>query len=549
MSGPLARLRDYELVELVGEGGMGEVYRARHLLLETDYAIKSVHPNLGTSPEVRARFLREAQTLQRLDHPNILRFVTLFEEAGRLYLVTELLEGRPLDQRASDTPAAPPDQRAHWLIQVVRGVAHAHRRGVLHRDLKPANIQVLSDDRLKILDFGIAKPIAARGLTASGHLVGTPVYLPPEIILGEKASSAAGPTWDVFTLGVVAFELFAGRLPFEVEANSPPLQVLSDLSRLYAQRRPAPDVRLACPALSDAWATAIARALSTDPSQRPKDAGELLTLLDDAPALRAARLASSAPVDLAPEDATQVTRRAVPVSLAPDEPTRIVPLAQLERPQAAQPHRTPQPDGRRRRAALAGVVGLTALAFVGAFLFFFGGAPDPTDAKVRDPASAQAAGTLAPPPTAPTVPDSTAAAAFEAPSSAPPSLAVVPQTDVEAPTLALEPLDVNDARVRRPPPARDPTPLRPSSQKAPSQADGARVGFLAVDAEPPALVYVADRFIGETPVKGHWLKPGEHVVKLVGVRPYKFSKEYRTRVRAGEKTHIRHREPSSRRAP
>jgi serine/threonine-protein kinase len=527
---------------------MGEVYRARHVLLETDFAIKSVHPNLGSSPEVRARFLREAQTLQRLDHPNILRFVTLFEEAGRLYLVTELLDGRPLDQRASDTPAAPPDQRAHWLLQVVRGVAHAHRRGVLHRDLKPANLQVLSDDRVKILDFGIAKPIAARGLTASGHLVGTPVYLPPEIILGEKASSAAGPSWDVFTLGVVAFELFAGRLPFEVEAASAPLQVLSDLSRLYAQRRPPPDVRLACPALSDAWATAVARALSADPSQRPKDAGELLALLDDASALRAARLMSSDPVELAPEDATQVTRRVVPLSLAPDEPTRIVPLSQLEPAQSAERTSVAKADGRRRRAALAGVVVLTAVAFVGAFLLLFGESSRPADPDEGDLAGAQADVTQAPPPTEAPVPPSVAAA-FEAASSAPPSLAVAPQTAAEEPTMAFEPLDLNDVRVRRSPPPRDPTPLRPAAQKPPTQADGARVGFLAVDAEPAALVYVADRFIGETPVKGHWLKPGEYAVKLVGIRPYQFSKEYRTRVKAGEKTLIRHREPSSRRAP
>jgi len=110
-------LRDFELVELLGEGGMGEVYRARHRLLEQDYAVKAVHTSLGESPEVRARFLREAQTLSKLDHPNLLRFVSLFEEEGRLYMVTELLDGRPLDQRMA--VAVPPSTGAARIIDAL----------------------------------------------------------------------------------------------------------------------------------------------------------------------------------------------------------------------------------------------------------------------------------------------------------------------------------------------------------------------------------------------------------------------------------------------
>jgi serine/threonine protein kinase len=140
-------VREYELHELLGGGGMGEVYRARHVLLDQPYAVKVVLPALLQNAEIRARFVREAQTLQRLDHPNILRFVTLFEDAGRLFLVTELLAGttaRPLlcrERRHAPTgwgsPGPEPAERAEWFHQTVRGVAHAHRRGVLHRDLKP----------------------------------------------------------------------------------------------------------------------------------------------------------------------------------------------------------------------------------------------------------------------------------------------------------------------------------------------------------------------------------------------------------------------------
>jgi len=311
-------VREYELHELLGGGGMGEVYRARHVLLDQPYAVKVVLPALLQNAEIRARFLREAQTLQRLDHPNILRFVTLFEDSGRLFLVTELLAGQPLDLHfyriASaaptgwGTPGPEAAARVDFFHQTVRGVAHAHRRGILHRDLKPGNLHVLPDGRLKILDFGIARPIAARALTATGHLVGTPVYLPPEIILGEMASSAAGPTWDVYTLGLLAYEMFTGHLPFDLDANAPPLQLLNDLSRFYARRSRGPDFKDKVPGLSKAWSDAIERALAPDAARRPADAGALLRLLDAAPALTdtTAQTVPQSTENLAPEDATAI---------------------------------------------------------------------------------------------------------------------------------------------------------------------------------------------------------------------------------------------------
>jgi len=505
-------LRDFELVELLGEGGMGEVYRARHRLLEQDYAVKAVHTSLGESPEVRARFLREAQTLSKLDHPNLLRFVSLFEEEGRLYMVTELLDGRPLDQRMAESPRPSLAQRAHWLTQIVRGVAHAHRRGVLHRDLKPANLQVLADDRVKVLDFGIAKPIAARGLTASGHLVGTPVYLPPEIVLGEKASSVAGPTWDVYTLGVVAYELFAGRLPFEINPATPALQLLSDLSRLHGQRRPVPNLEALCPELSPEWASVVMRAISAHPGDRPRDAGALLEALDGAAPLRAKAPLERLGADLAPEDATQITRLVrVP---RPAETETVVQT--LDRPQ-----------GRRRRAV--GWLAAAGLAFaaMGIGVWLARGLRDEPQAQPAVHASVQrpSAGPTEPPSAAPTE----------------------PPTEALAQVMELEPMALEVPTVAPPPQARSASPR--STAPRPARDAANPVGYLFVEAEPPALVYLDDRFVGPTPVKGHWVRPGNYEVKLYGVRPFQYTARLSARIKAGEKTALRHREAKGARSP
>ena len=505
-------LRDFELVELLGEGGMGEVYRARHRLLEHDYAVKAVHSNLGESPEVRARFLREAQTLSKLDHPNLLRFVSLFEEDARLYMVTELLDGRPLDQRMTESPRPSVAQRAHWFVQIVRGVAHAHRRGVLHRDLKPANLQVLADDRVKVLDFGIAKPIAARGLTATGHLVGTPVYLPPEIILGEKASSVAGPTWDVYTLGVVAYELFAGRLPFEINPATPALQLLSDLSRLHGQRRPVPHLENLCSELSPEWASVVMRAIAPHPGDRPRDAGALLEALNEASPLRARLPVESPAVDLAPDDATQITRLVrVP---RPAETETVVQTLDV-------------PRSRRRQAWVwLAAVGLAIVAMtVGAWLA--------RGRREDSPGQPIAQAQVFVPSAAPTEP----------PTEPPPE----PPTEALAQAMELEPLALEKPAATAPPQAR--AASQRASTPRPTRDAASTVGYLFVEAEPPALVYMDDRFVGPTPVKGHWVRPGMHEVKLYGAPPFQYTARLNARIKAGEKTTLRHREGKGARSP
>ena len=534
------RVREYELIELLGVGGMGEVYRAVHVLLEQSFAIKVVHPALAVNSEIRARFVREAQTLQRLDHPNILRFVTLFEDEARLYLVTELLDGQPLDVIGPTT--ADLSLRAEWFRQVVRGVAHAHRRGIVHRDLKPANIHVLRDGRVKILDFGIAKVVAARGLTATGHLVGTPIYLPPEVILGDTPTSVAGPAWDVYTLGLLAFESFSGRLPFELDPNGPPIQLLNELSRLYARKGKPPSLRAICPELSEGWISALQQSLSGEPTERPKDAGALLELLERSPPLARSASLSLNPWDLAPEDATMISRvRSEGSSSTPVKPGRgrragpigspALPVDEAE----LTLNSTDRPDRRRLGLALGVAAAVCVLIVTGIVMALR--VPDPV-ASATAMGSAVAVSTVAPPPLA--APDAV------------PLIGAGPSEE-----LAFDPVLVPSGRDRglaprlerdaAPRPTRETAPLRPASQRKERAPEGAAVGYLSVDAQPPALVYVGGRFIGETPVTRRWLKPGRHEVKLVRIaHPFPYKRDYAAQVVAGKIVRLRHLEPGAR---
>jgi serine/threonine protein kinase len=207
----------YQLDAMLGEGGMGAVFRARHLLMDRNVAVKILHPELGRDPEISARFDREAQTAARLEHPNI---VSVLEfggtPAGFRYLVMPLLAGAEL--RTMTGRAMPPDRAIALAIQLFAALEHAHARAVVHRDLKPENVFVVRDEQgreqLKLVDFGLAKLAegASTGpaLTRIGQVFGTPAYMSPEQALGETVDART----DIYSAGLILYELLAGRLPF-----------------------------------------------------------------------------------------------------------------------------------------------------------------------------------------------------------------------------------------------------------------------------------------------------------------------------------------------
>ena len=207
----------YRLDALIGEGGMGAVFRGRDVLQRIDVAIKVLHPDFSRDPELSRRFEREAKSAKRLSHPNCIQVIEFGETAdGMKYLVMQLLEGTELQNIVDG--AVEPARAVDLILQVLRGLEHAHAQGVIHRDLKPQNIFVTREPDgsqvLKLVDFGIAKIVAGDGaheqMTRAGMVFGTPQYMSPEQALGVEIDARA----DLYAVGVLLYQLVTGKLPF-----------------------------------------------------------------------------------------------------------------------------------------------------------------------------------------------------------------------------------------------------------------------------------------------------------------------------------------------
>jgi serine/threonine-protein kinase len=196
----------YVIEQVIGEGGMATVYRARHKLVDRPVAVKIMNPMLASDPIVRERFRREAKSAQKLAHPNIIEIYDQGDtEDGTAYIVMELLRGEALAS-VIQRGLMDVDRAIHIMIQIARGMARAHDLEVIHRDIKPENIYLCrrddGSDLVKLLDFGIAKSRQDSRLTGQGELFGTPQYMAPERIMGNDTGGSS----DIYALGVVFFE-------------------------------------------------------------------------------------------------------------------------------------------------------------------------------------------------------------------------------------------------------------------------------------------------------------------------------------------------------
>ncbi|MBK6404268.1 MAG: protein kinase [Holophagales bacterium] len=208
------RLGRYRLEELLGQGGMAEVWRAADERLGRTVAVKVIHSAHLRDGHFRERFHREARLVASLDHPNVLPVYDYGDEEGVPYLVMPYLDGGTLRDRMMGSPI-PFAQAVSWIHQLADALDAAHAAGILHRDVKPANVLIRRDDRLALADFGIAKMVESpTGLTATGMVVGTPIYMAPEQAQGKPATPAS----DLYALAVLAYELLSGRPPFDGES-------------------------------------------------------------------------------------------------------------------------------------------------------------------------------------------------------------------------------------------------------------------------------------------------------------------------------------------
>src|SRR6185437_12061245 len=201
----------YELEELVGTGGMSSVYRAHDRLLDRTVALKVLHEHHLQDPEYVERFRREARSVAVLSHPNIVTVIDRGEHEGHQFIVFEYVDGQNLKRLIENRRPVPVDTALHLATQIAHGLSFAHRNGLVHRDVKPQNVLLNGDGRAKVTDFGIARSLDVKhGMTQTGTVLGTSDYIAPEQAQGQTISAQT----DVYSLGVVLYELLTGEVPF-----------------------------------------------------------------------------------------------------------------------------------------------------------------------------------------------------------------------------------------------------------------------------------------------------------------------------------------------
>lgn len=254
----------YVIEKVLGVGGMATVYQARHKLVDRPCAIKVLNAEFARNPVIHERFRREARHAQRLAHPNIIEIFDQGEtEDGGSFLVMELLQGCSLADFIAESKM-PLARALPMVVQTARALARAHDFDVIHRDLKPENIYLLSGDRVKLLDFGIARCTQDARLTGLGEVFGTPHYMAPE----RANSMDAGPAADLYSLGVIMFEMVTQELPFD--APDPPTVMVKHIRELP------PRVRKLAPEIPQAFDDLVFALMEKDPADRPVDAHSVL---------------------------------------------------------------------------------------------------------------------------------------------------------------------------------------------------------------------------------------------------------------------------------
>ncbi|AXC15055.1 Serine/threonine protein kinase [Acidisarcina polymorpha] len=204
------RIGEYEVVGTLGSGGIGQVYQVRHAISNRAEAMKVLLTDRAGTEEISERFLREIRVLASLDHPNIAGLHTAFHHQGQLVMIMEFVEGMTLRTKLGQGSIMM-SQSLDYLRQILAGLAYAHRRGIVHRDIKPANIMVTPDERIKLLDFGLAFQGLRSDITRTGLILGSLHYMSPEQVMGERVDARS----DIYSVGVTLYQLLTGRVPID----------------------------------------------------------------------------------------------------------------------------------------------------------------------------------------------------------------------------------------------------------------------------------------------------------------------------------------------
>jgi serine/threonine-protein kinase len=260
----------YRLESKLGSGGMSTVYLAVDEVLDRRVAIKVLHREISDQPDQLERFRREARAVASLSHPNLVAVIDAGEDGGHPYIVFEYVPGETLKKRIDTEGRLGLDEATAYAIEIGRGLAAAHAARLIHRDVKPQNVLIDAEGRAKITDFGIARSLEAHGLTATGRVLGTTDYVSPEQAMGKEVD----PRTDVYSLGIVLYEMLTGDVPFHAET-----QVGVAMKHVNEN---VPDVQRQRPETSAALAAALERAVAKDPEDRYPDMNHFLSDLEGA---------------------------------------------------------------------------------------------------------------------------------------------------------------------------------------------------------------------------------------------------------------------------
>ena len=388
---PGQRLGDYEILGVLGAGGMGKVYKVRNVISDRVEAMKILLPNLASQKELADRFLREIKVLASLDHPNIAALRTALTLDDQLVMIMEYVEGVTVASRLKAGPL-PPAEAVNYTDQVLAALSYAHKLDVVHRDIKPGNMMLTPQGVIKLMDFGIARSGNEGGLTMTGTTLGSLNYMPPEQVKAQPVDARS----DLYSLGVSLYEMVTGELPFKGDSGF-------SLMSAHLEETPRPPINLR-PDLPPGLNDIILMNLEKDPEMRFQSADAFRNALKN--------------VDLSAFSATTAPRPAAAVAVtASPQPTTRVAAAPVAPVAAAMPMPPPshQPGNSNRGLymTLGALIVLVVLVAAG----FYVPRMMKTNAGAGTTATAPAAPAL--PPTAPAAPaPASAAAASPAPSAA-----------------------------------------------------------------------------------------------------------------------------------
>jgi hypothetical protein len=271
----------YRLEAKLGSGGMSTVYLARDQTLDRPVAAKVMHREMSEQADQLERFRQEARAVAKLTHPNVVSVIDAGEDGGYPYIVFEYVKGETLKQRIARVGALDTQEAIAYAIEVARGLSVAHNRNMVHRDIKPQNVLIDEEGRAKLTDFGISRQLEQDGMTATGRVLGTTDYVAPEQAMGKGAD----PRSDIYSLGVVLYEMLVGQVPFHADS-----QVGVAMKHVNEEL---PDVQRRRPEASAAVALVVERATAKDPAERYQSIAEMIEDLETALEVEAARAGST----------------------------------------------------------------------------------------------------------------------------------------------------------------------------------------------------------------------------------------------------------------